>query len=95
MSDPTEAALRAIEDKYLPLVMEGKALMPFYARGDVSLMIAAAVAAEREACAQVAADMYGEIDRDPDDYVGKDRHSSSWKSATMFIAAAIRKRGAS
>lgn len=62
MSDPVEEALRAIEAKYLPLVMEGKALMPFYPREDVAIMVAAAVAAERERCAAFVADTYLEDD---------------------------------
>lgn len=49
MTDPTEAALRAIEAKYLSKVMDGQSLMPFYPREDVALMISAAVKAEREA----------------------------------------------
>lgn len=50
MTDPVEAALRAIEAKYLPRVTEGKSLMPFYPRDDVAVMIDAAVRAERNAC---------------------------------------------
>ena len=53
MTDPTEAALRAIESKYYPLVIEGKALMPFYPREDVRLMVEAAVAAECARCARL------------------------------------------
>src|ERR1700680_3755461 len=30
MTDPVEAALRAVEEKHLPAVMEGKSLMPMY-----------------------------------------------------------------
>jgi len=53
MTDPVEAALRAVEEKHLPAVMEGKSLMPMYPRGDVAIMVAAAVKAEREACAKL------------------------------------------
>ena len=51
MSDPVEEALRAIEAKYYPSVLEGKSLMPFYPREDVALMVGAAVKAERDCCA--------------------------------------------
>lgn len=48
MSDPVEEALRAIEAKYYPLVLEGKALMPFHPREDVTVMVEAALKAERD-----------------------------------------------
>lgn len=100
MSDPTEDALLAIENKYYPMVVEGKSLMPYYPREDVRLMISAAVASEREACAKIADDVaiesktasenFRAIGADLDDF----RHGHYSTSARQ-IAAAIRARGTS
>lgn len=95
MSDPVEEALRAIEAKYYPAVLEGKSLMPSYPREDVAVLIEAAVKAERKACQQVTNDLYDAIDRDPDDYLGKGRHSDSWKMACTAIGSAIHARNKS
>ena len=80
MTDPVEEALRAIENKYYPDMIEGKCLMPFYPREDVRVMVSAAIAAEREACAKIA-DCEAEIAEDRGDLTAK------------AIAAAIRARG--
>ena len=53
MTDRVETALRAIEGKYLPQVMEGKSLMPFYPREDVRIMIEAASKASADKIAMV------------------------------------------
>lgn len=44
---------------------------------------------ERERCVRIANAQYGAIDADPDDYIGKERHSDSWKMACTKIAMLI------
>ena len=91
MTDPVEEALRAIEAKYYPNTTEGRRMMPFYPREDVRVMVDAAIAAEREACAKIAesCDVLGP------DFTDDELTAEGYiaRKKTIQIAAAIRARG--
>jgi hypothetical protein len=58
--------------------------------GPTTQLISEVRSAALEEAAKVADAQFSAIDDDPEDYVGEETHSNSWKGCSLRIAAAIR-----
>lgn len=92
MSDDIVERLRATGCDFEPFTAEHrhcKCRLANEAADEIERLRSARASAFEEA-AKIADEQFGAIQRDPEDYIGKQRHSDSWDQCAFRIAAAIR-----